>query len=424
MKRSRKRSRVAAAALVPEIAIGLTALPADAAPPPTDLVSQWETSHPGCDISGDGGLSALLPPEAGQPTRSIWLRGDTGMIPLPCSGQAGAWGTPAAISVNGAAGDVPVVSELPAAGQNGLPGTPIGALPNGTRPVTRFLPRPTGLVRGDTGAACPEIHRIEWPQGVTRGPAGAMTLYYDGTPVQVADASKLMFISYAERCQIDLNHSWTERIGMVAWNPATNSIVAHWTVWDGLTDDDPSSVEVKWHQGLGSLTFRGGYLYVVVSNCAISWPGWCPGTDPGDKTVLRRVPQADIHDKTKYKFWNATPAHWTGDYTQASTILPGEPGAGPYTPPQMCDFSASGDGYVIFETIAEWGEYRIWQSSHPEGPWTLSRDRTIPPETVLNVSRTRTPGCHPELSTPSNLIYSFFDSADEEINVVSVGSLP
>jgi hypothetical protein len=360
------------------VGTALTAVPAAAdVSPPSPVLSHYETDVAGHVVHRDAGYSAPIP---GTGT-SLWLFGDSDW-------NEGYWfGTTAAVGP-ATRGKVPTgLTELltpPAVG-----GTPSSRGPSG------FLPGfPAGLVtspdaKGQTHPCTnPDYLPVSWPAGAAAVP----------------NTNRLLVTS-ADLC---VSSGLDERFVLTEYTPSTNTLSAPARVFT-------NTAGLPGQQQLSSPIFSGGYLYFMSYTC--DTPG-IAGCDAG-QVYLARV-QADAahwQDWSAYRFW--TGSSWSPSWWLASSILPG---AKPNSVVYAGDFSALGKGFVIVETTSIGGDYRIWRSSSLTSGWTMTRTGRTP------CSASSRPGfnpCraligHPELSTTSNLMLSYYNPADDHVSMMAV----
>jgi hypothetical protein len=421
-------------------------LPAEAdGPPPGFVESDYETAN--LDLHRDIGLSVpLAEPFAGQ---SLWLFGDTFVSDANGNGAWGGWsflpGTFAAIAPS-TPGTVPTVREVPAPGTGPISTAP----PSPPRGIAHFLPASPSDLRlpgnaGQCGAAGTDTLPVNWGIGATRGPNAAMTLYDNGTtPVAATatQASRLVFVTYLGVCfhtTEGLMGIRTQRLSIAAYDPATNTFRARWNVFD-TNSPTPTGDTLSWQQAMSSPVFSGGHLYLYAADCnQLSIFASCLE----GPVVVARAPLSSLHQASSYQYWRnanptnpADPANWSTNSTLATSIL-GTTGAGPIGI-HITDFNSTGDGYLLMEQTSMGLHYRLWRSSAPAGPWTLVRTGQVPGCTIEAYA-----GCyalygHPELSTPGELLFSFYDSGprydpndtrpeaprDGEVEMVGIPGVP
>lgn len=355
----------------------VTAAEADV-PPPAKVLSLWETSAPGNVVSRDCGFSTRVPGASGQ---SLWLFCDSSWSGT----SSGFWlGATAAIGPY-TPGQVPTgLTEIP---------TPTAAInAPSSRPPSGFLPVPTGLVLPD-GSACSvpgSAYSASWISGAAPQPSGA-------------DPSKVL-ITYADVCA----HSGglpAQRYGLVEYSPSTNTL-------SGQRQIFTSTTELPFQQTLGSPIFSGGYLYLIGYRCDSSVFGSCDG----GRVVLARVGATPTawRSAAGYRWWNGT--GWTADHNAAQSILPGARPMAVHAE----NFGGLGKGFAIVEQVDIAGNFRIWRSSSLTGGWSVTRTGTAPCGDQQGLDLCRAYFGHPELSTTSNLLMSYYDPTNDHVNVMAV----
>ncbi len=84
------------------------------------------------------------------------------------------------------------------------------------------------------------------------------------------------------------------------------------------------------------------------------------------------------------------------------------------------NFGALGKGFVIVEQVDIAGGFRIWRSSSLTSGWTVTRTGTAPCGDQSGLDLCRAYFGHPELSTSSNLLMSYYDPTNDHVNVMAV----
>ena len=406
-----------------------------------EVRSNWEIAHAaqGFDIHRDGGTSVEIP---NMPGHSMWFFGDhffTDAAGEELYGPFSFWpGTRAAVSQD-VPGQVPSLSEVPPPGLHGQTG-PVIVVPNDDSPQpTPFIPAPVGLVNPDTGGPCGAENSasvpVSWYEGVTAGPTGAMTVYDGTTPVAIPDASDVLFIPYLEGCLYNITTSSFEiivpRLSMAAYDPARNSILAQWRVFDA-----PAGQTVPWQRSLSSPVFADGYLYTYGAHCD-SWVEAyksCARTGgpsaPAGRVVQLRVPQGQTHDAEAYEWrtstnWSDTTA-WSDDPADAVSVLPSPAadGLGPLWA-RVKDFRSIGKGLLLTEQFSYGAHFRLWQAESPTSPWTLLRTDQVSACPTHSTTLCYGMEGHPQLSAGSNIVYTVYDErGDFELEASSLGAVP
>jgi hypothetical protein len=349
-------------------------------PPPSQVLSNYESST-GSDIVRDCGFSTPLP---GDPDDSLWLFCDTATYGFDSAGQ---WGLTGFITGSTAAegpstpGQVPTdLSEVP------TPGSGVPALPNDDGPE-QFLPTPTALVTQD-GEPCDSAdgaYAASWITGVTRDAA---------RPSDV-------LISFNDYCVMgDLNYL-AEGFGLAEYNPATNTLDSDATVFSDTSGSALGSQEL-----LGSPVFSGGYLYLFGSYCNEVYDVTCI-SNSGDAVYLARVRAnpAAWSNPGDYQ-WYAGPSSWIATSGSAGSLISS---ATPLAV-SVSYFSGLGHGLVLVEQTNAAGAFTVYQASRPAGTWTETTTGTVPC-TIEDDDFCHAIIAHPELSTSSDLLISYFNPA-------------
>jgi hypothetical protein len=357
---------------------------ADSAPPAEEQ-SQFET-HYGASLGRDCGFSRLLP--SGQ---SLWVFCDTpiydwtGKLTGFIAGSTAAEGP-------FTAGQVPTtLTEVP---------TPPAALnPSGAYGPARFLPNPTNLTRAD-GSACTASssgYPAAWPSGVAQEPSN----------------SPKLVITYAEVC-VDNGSLLVEGMGILEYNSASNAIVS------GPTEvfRSQGSAQLPPQLLLGSPIFSsGGFLYLFASVCTSSAFGACSSGSIYVANVL--ASPSYWQSGANYSWWFSTAyPGWTHSYQSAQSVVSGA------EPLAVTADSYPGKGLAIVEETSIGGSFRTWRAkadSFAGGSWTPGPSGSslagCDKGTGLDLCRALTG--HPEISTGSELLLSYFDP-DPAVNHVRV----
>jgi len=376
--RARPRRRIAAVAA----AVALVAVPGVAradADPPALVLSRWETAVAGRNINRDGGYSVTVPGSG----HSLWFFGDAFW------GDSYLLGSTAAIGP-AARGRVPTeLSEIP------TPPTPVD-VPNAGAPQ-RFLPVPDGLVAPD-GTEC--LGRVgsapvSWPTGAALIPGTYNVL-----------------VPYLDVCLTLPRTMVVQRFGVAEYDPLHNEIVAQHTVFDASR-----LTELPFPLALGSPVFAAdGYLYLYGSTCddTANSSGVCLG----GRVTAARVPArpADWRAAGGYQFWTGTA--WTADWSQVRTVLPDARPAGLV---HVADAGELGKGLVMVEQLDLLGGYRVWRSESLTGGWSLVTSGFAPcGHGEGQIDMCRTYAAHPDISTASELLMSYFDPGQAHVGVLAV----
>jgi len=354
--------------------------------PPADQKSQFET-HFGASLNRDCGFSRKLP--SGQ---TLWIFCDTAVYDWTGTLTGFVAGTTAA---EGAftVGQVPQqLVEVP---------TPPGALA-GRSPFigpAQFLPNPTNLTRAD-GSACavtPTSYPAAWATGVAQEPN---------------NSSKLL-ITYWEVC-VDSGAMLVEGFGLLEYDSSNNTIAS------GPTEVFRASgagAQLPAQQRLGSPIFSHNILYLFASVCDESVWGVCTSGRVFASNVL--AAPAYWQAGANYFWWFSTAyPGWSQDAALAQSVIPGA------TPFGITVDRYDGKGVALVEETTIAGGYRIWQSPADTfvGAWTAgpSAGSLTGCDRATGVNLCRALTGHPELSTPTQLLMSYFNPADNHVAVVAV----
>ncbi len=370
----------AAALVVAAVVLAVHVLsPAHNIAPPAPLLSDFERGS-GADIVRDCGYSQPLP--ADLPV-SLWLFCDTDVYALTAQGKwrlARIIGGSTAAQSPAAAGTVPDdLSELT------TPGNEVTPMPGQDRPA-RFLPAPSGL-KTAAGLDCDlanNAYPASWPTGVT------------------ADAARDpdVLITFNNYCvAIGTGHLLPEGFGLAEYDPAANTFQAVATVFTAAGRGPLRPQEL-----LGSPVFSGSYLYLFASHCADAGLATCL-PDRGNAIYLARVSANPSAWRTPGSYrWFAGNSAWTASAGAAASVIPGAAPAGV----NVSSFSALGRGLVLIEQTNDVGRFVVYQAASPAGPWRKIMSGTVP-TAIKGTSFTRAIIGHPDLSTGSELLVSFFD---------------
>lgn len=366
----------------------LVAVKACGAAPPgsSPVLSNYERST-GDTIRRDCGYSSPLP---GRPGRSIWLFCDTVVM------SAHAQTIERLILGTGTAADGPYQPGRAPAGLSEIPTPPTRpALPSSAAPQP-FLPAPGGLRRPGGMLPCtgPGAYPAAWISGVTRAPPAAA-----GT----------LLITYDEYC-VTGDVTTAEGFGLAEYDPASNLLGPVTTVFS-----TGSGLPLLKQQVLGSpILARDGYLYLF---------GFCHADPPpagcgrGQVFLARTVAApAYWNNPFTYQYW--TGAGWSPRPAAAGSLIPAGQPLGIW----VGDFAADGKGLVMIEQTSLEGGFQAWRARSPAGPWRRILTGRVP------CSDGTEPGAeglcraligHPELSTRSRLLISYYDPGNSHVDVAA-----
>ncbi|HWG15530.1 MAG TPA: hypothetical protein VG268_19890 [Streptosporangiaceae bacterium] len=404
--------RVARSAAVGGSLLALTAVVACAGPSrpapgpaPGLVVSNYERAT-GDSVPRDCGYSTPLP---ARPGWSLWLFCDTAV-----TGTKGArldrliLGTDTAAAGPYRAGQSPVrLSELP------TPPAP-AALPSDGAPEP-FLPAPQNLVRPGSTLPCSGTgtYPAAWITGVAREAAEAGP----GSRDQV-------LISYNDYCVTgdtgslgtDVPGSLTaEGAGLIEYDPATNRLGPPEQVFGGTLGLAQSGIALPVQQVLGSPVFDGGYLYQFGFCSAATLPTGCA---TGKVFMVRvQASPAAWRNPLSYQYW--TGSGWSLDPNTAASVLPASGGGSHPLGVSAGDYRADGHGLVVVEQTSLAGDFQVWQASSPAGPWRHLRSGRVPCRAANGHGAgnlCRAVIGHPELSTSSRLLISYFNPGNDHVD--------
>jgi hypothetical protein len=286
-----------------------------------------------------------------------------------------------------------------------------------------FLPVPQGLLLPGGTLPCtgPGAYPASWITGVTRAPGPA--------------ASSNLLISYDDYCVTGNAGSLTaEGFGLVEYDPVHNLLGPTGRVFASLAGLPPQQV-------LGSPVIgRDGYLYLF-GFCAATLTAGC---GPGGVFLARTLARPGYwQNPLTYTYW--TGAGWSPQVAAASSVLPGSalsplspvspPAPAPSASPanlvsttaatrplgiSVGDYRAAGHGLVMVEQTSLAGSFQVWQAASPAGPWRPIRSGKVP--CTKGTQGAADALCraligHPELSTRSQLLISYFDPGRDHVEV-------
>jgi hypothetical protein len=349
-------------------------------------------------LARDCGYSAPFPAD---PRHSLWLFCDT---PVYVRGQTAsgrvAWALRQFIPGSTAAEGRAVIGSSPrlrVPGQLSEVDTPLaaGAAPGGVPSAgdapgpghapAPFLPPPRGLVTS-TGRPCGSdgSYPASWVSGVTRVPA-----------------SPELLIAFNNYCvQLGAGGWLPEGFGLAEYDPATGTLSNDAFVFSGMNLVVGAAAKL-----LGSPVFSGRYLYLFGPTCtAVAHGGCATGT-----LFEARVPATPRawSDPLNYRWQSSdVPGSWTSNPVAATSIITGA------TPSavSVADMAAAGRQFILVEQTDIAGDFSVYDSPAPAGTWHPVMSGRVPCRAgagLLNFCRAII--VHPELSTPTQLVLSYFD---------------
>ena len=362
-----------------------------AAPPSSSpVLSNYERST-GNTIRRDCGYSSPLP---GKPGWSIWLFCDTAVM------SAHAPAIKRLILGTGTAADGPYQAGQVPAGLTEVPTPPTrAAVPSSAAPQP-FLPAPQSLRLPGGMLPCtgPGAYPASWISGVTRAPpatAGTLLITYDEYCVTGTGAGEA---------------TTAEGFGLAEYDPASNLLGPVTTVFSS-----GSGLPLLKQQVLGSpILARDGYLYLF---------GFCRADPPptgcgrGQVFLARTVAApTSWSNPFTYQYW--TSAGWSPQAAGAGSLIPAGQPLGIW----VGDFAADGKGLVMIEQTSLEGGFQAWRARSPAGPWRRILTGRVPctDGTELGAEGLcRALIGHPELSTRSRLLISYYDPGNSHVDVAA-----
>jgi hypothetical protein len=394
---------VIAALLVVAVLVrpGTTAGPSTLAPEPVMSAIELAGTQ---SLGRDCGYSAPLPAD---PASSLWLFCDT---PVYVRRGSSGWGLQRFIAGSTAAVAATVagpgpsskkpgtLSEIrtpravsPAAAGDAVPAG--GSAAAGAGPASRtpaqFLPTPAELF---TSAGLPcglgnGSYAVSWISGVARVPSAPYLL-----------------ISFNDYCVLGSSGGFLpEGFGLAEYDPAAGTLSTDVTVFSGTDGSGIGAAPVP----LGSPVFSGGYLYLFGATCSAPAQGRCAGTLLEARVAASPGAWAD---PLAYQWWSASPTgQWTSDEAAAAALIPGPRPAGL----SVAEFPAAGRRLVLVEQTGIGGSFTVYQSPALPGTWSTVRSGQVACQVGSGFANfCRALIAHPELSTPAQLVLSYFDPAD------------
>jgi len=340
---------------------------------PTPVLSSLERSGQ-ISLARDCGYSSPLP---GDPARSLWLFCDTPVYVRKTGRDGGArWslqrfieGSTAAVSPPEAEGRAPgALSEVatPAGSRRPVAGSP-----------APFLAQPAGLVMpGGLPCGLDGSYAASWVSGVTLVPSAPDLL-----------------ITFNNYCVLSGTGGFVrEGFGLAEYDPRTGALSHGVTVPAGAA--------------LGSPVFSGRYLYLYGPTCTGRISGRCTGT-----VLEARVPAslAAWSNPLSYQWLAGGPSGtWTPDAAAATGVIAGPRPSGV----SVASFASAGRGIVLVEQTGIDGAFAVYRSASADGPWRPVRTGRVPCRAAAGFANfCRAITGHPELSTPAQLVLSYFNPA-------------
>jgi hypothetical protein len=359
-------------------------------------------------LSRDCGYSAVLP---ANPRRSLWLFCDTPVyVRHKTPRDRVSWALSRFIAGSTAAEGPAVPGSSPALTEVGTPlgagaagrgkTAPVGALAEQAAPAP-FLANPPGLVT-PVGLPCADgdgSYAASWISGVTRVPSAPDLL--------------IVFDNY---CVLGPAGGFIpEGFGLVEYDPATGTLSNRAIVFSGATMRAAAEAKL-----LGSPVFSGRFLYLFGPTCTALAHGAC-ATGTLFEARVPADPQA-WSDPFSYQWQSRrSPGSWTRDAAAATSIIVGaRPSA-----VSVAYFPGTGRDFILVEQTNIGGGFTVYESPAPAGTWqriTSGRVPCRPGTGYLNFCRAII--VHPELSTPTQLVLSYYDPGASARGHVMVAGFP
>ncbi len=191
-----------------------------------------------------------------------------------------------------------------------------------------------------------------------------------------------------------------EGFGLAEYDPATGTLSNEAVVFSGVNLAVAAAAKL-----LGSPVFSGRYLYLFGPTCTALAHGGCAT----GRLFEARVPATPLAwtDPLSYQWQSrGVPGSWTPDAAAATSIIAGaRPSA-----VSVADVPAAGRHFVMVEQTDISGAFTVYESPAPGGTWhrmTSGRVPCRPGTGFLNFCRAII--VHPELSTSTQLVLSYFD---------------
>ena len=347
-------------------------------------MSNYERST-GNAIRRDCGYSSPLPAKPGW---SVWLFCDTEVT----RGQA----IERLILGTGTAADGPYRAGLAPAGLSEVPTPPARPALPGTAAPQPFLPAPQGLRLPGGMLPCtgPGGYPATWISGVTRAPSAA--------------TAGPLLISYDDYCVTGAGDASAEGFGLAEYDPSSNLLGAVTLVFSSAFGPPLPQQQV-----LGSpVAGEDGYLYLFGFCHAAPAPAGC---GIGQVFLARTVAApAYWRNPFTYQYW--TGDRWSSQAAAAGSLIP----AGHPLGISVGDYSADGHGLVMIEQTSLAGGFQAWQAGSPAGPWRRILTGRVP---CAKGAESGAEGLcraligHPELSTRSRLLISYYDPGNYHVDV-------
>ncbi len=326
-------------------------------------------------ISRDGGVTATFVNAHGT-RQSLWIFGDTVVTGAGDPGQARAMILGATAAVSAAIpGRVPVISERPVVGST----SPVGVF--GLWPAGTTFTCPGGSF-GDT-----------WERGATTEPG----------------APWIVLVANWGVCMTDPPFSAIpRRAGFAAIDTRTWRVTQH-DVFGGPT------ARLSPPQIVGAPVIAGGYLYSLTSACRVS-----SATCTADGIYVSRARwnrNSDWQYASRYRWWDGR--RWTPNHTRAVSVIRGaRPFLYELDVKDISQIPGHRARFALTEQPNGSGDFTVYYgnnlTSWRAGPVSHLPDRC---RGEGDIGTCRAINIHPELSTRTRMLYSWFSPDDSSGHV-------
>lgn len=341
--------------------------------PPAKVLSNFE-NYWGVSLNRDCGFSQALPNAPGQ---SVWLFCDTAWTDF--NGGHFIGGSTAAVG--------PYVPGYVPTDLDELPTPPAAPRPHpyygGPAP---FLPTPAGLLNPD-GQPCTADgtqYPASWLTGVTA---------HQG----------MLLITYGDVCVTRTATPFlVQRFGIAEYDPAANAIRAQTTVISRPGE------QLRAAEILGSPIISGGYLYLYGSECTAAAWGVCASGSTYTARVAANA--ASWRSVNGYRWY--TDGGMSRDPADATNVMPAAPLA-----LSVHEFTGHGLNAIVQKDLA--GGFEVWRAPGPAGPWTRAGGGKVGCSGGTGLDLCRALTGHPELSTDSQLMISYFNPGSAHVEVAA-----
>jgi hypothetical protein len=232
------------------------------------------------------------------------------------------------------------------------------------------------------------------------------------TGVAREPASSRLLISFVDLCEDGLTFT-IERFGLAEYDPATNVVSTPTLVFH---EQRPGAGLLP-RLALGSPVFIGRDLFFFSSVCTS--PNKAKLSCNRGDVFLARVPanRQNWQRASSYRFFDpGVPGDFTKDPRSARSVIRG---AVPVVAVTANDYGNVHRGLVLIEETTLKGNFRVWTAPHPTGPWhsTPGLVKACGGGSGLDLCRAMIG--HPELSSGSQLVFSYFNPTQNHLFVTN-----